>query len=267
MGISAFLDESGKFKDHPVVSLCALVSATAHFNAFAEEWDSCLKIAGLEVISAKKVLNANRPLSHKLPALGIDKRADALLPFIACIRKHLAFITGVAVDVAGFKGLPSHYHQIFGDDPFYTAFARTVPRIAELSPKGGKISLICDDEEQTALPMYKFYRRLKLIDPDARDKLAAISFADDSVLFGIQAADLVASIMRFEAHRNFFGTEYDYHKLHEAITQQPGGDEQIRLVEYAFCDEKMLRRTADGLRKIKRKPEGKPAKARGGALG
>src|SRR6266851_3096552 len=94
MGISAFLDESGKFKDHPVVSLCAIVSATAHFNAFADEWGSCLKIAGLEVISAKKVLNANRPLSHKLLALGIGKRADALLPFIACIRKHLAFVTG-----------------------------------------------------------------------------------------------------------------------------------------------------------------------------
>ena len=257
MGISAFLDESGKFKDHPVVSLCAIVSATAHFNAFADEWGSCLEIAGLEVISAKKVLNANRPLSHKLPALGIDKRVDALIPFIACIRKHLAFITGVAIDVAGFKGLPSHYHRIFGTDPFYTAFARTVPRIAELTPKGGKISLICDDEEQTALPMYKFYRRLKLIDSDARDKLAAISFADDSVLFGIQAADLVASVMRFEAHKNFFGTEYDYRKLHEAITKQPSGDEQIHLVEYAFCDEQMLRRTADGLRKIKRKPPAK----------
>ncbi len=113
-------------------------------------------------------------------------------------------------------------------------------------------------EEQTALPMYKFYRRLKLIDSDAGDKLAAISFADDSVLFGIQAADLVASVMRFEAHKKFFGTEYDYRKLHETITKQPSGDEQIHLVEYAFCDERMLRRTADGLRKIKRKP---PAKA------
>ncbi len=55
MGISAFLDKSGKFKDHPVVSLCAIVSATAHFKAFTDEWGGCLQVAGLESILAKKI--------------------------------------------------------------------------------------------------------------------------------------------------------------------------------------------------------------------
>lgn len=246
MSISAFLDESGKFKDHAVVSLCAIVSPTSHFQAFGEEWKNCLGFVGLDVLSAKKVLNAKRPLSSSHPALGTRDRTDALLPFIACIRKNLQVINGVAIEVAAFKRLPSHYHQIFGDDPFFTSFAATVARILEITAKGSKISLICDDEEQTALPMYRLYRRYKKINAVAREKLGAISFADDRFLYGLQAADIVASILRLEANHRFFAADYDYSELFGAITKPSRENgEQVLLVEFAFGDTAMLKKMGD----------------------
>jgi hypothetical protein len=246
MSVSAFLDESGKFKDHAVVSLSAIISPTSYFDAFGKEWKNCLGFAGLDGLSARKVLNAKRPLSKTLPALGTKARTDALLPFIACVRKHVQAVTGITIDVAAFNKLPSHYRQIWGNDPFFTSFARTVAEVLRITAKGEKISLICDDEEQTALPMYHLYRRYKKIDADARKKLGAISFADDRFLYGLQAADFVASIVRLEANQRFFGAAYDYPELFQAITKSSiANGEGVRLVAFAFGDTKMLKQMSD----------------------
>jgi hypothetical protein len=188
------------------------------------------------------------PLSEKNPALGTDKRIAALLPFVGCVRKHLEVVTGVAIDVAAFKGLPSHYFQIFGDDPFYTAFLRAVLDVLGLVDEREKVSLICDDEEQMALPMYKLYRRVKLVDPQAHEKLAAISFADDRFLFGLQAADLLAWLLRRESGKMFHGTHYEYEPVFDAMTIPPQDGENIWRVGFAFCDEEKLKSVAEGLK-------------------
>ena len=176
--MNAFFDESGKFKDHKVVSFCGVVSAPAQFQSFTVDWGRHLHENGLQMLTAKDALNARIRLSEKNPALGIDNRIAALLPFIASVRKHLEAVTGVAIDVAAFKALPSHYFQVLGDNPFFTGFLRAILELLRLVGEQDRITLICDDEEQMALPMYKLYRRVKLIDHQAREKLAAISFAD-----------------------------------------------------------------------------------------
>lgn len=99
-----------------------------------------------------------------------------------------------------------------------------------------------------ALYMYKLYRRVKLIDPRAREKLAAISFADDRFLFGLQAADLLASVLRRESGKRFHGTDYDYAPIFDAITKQPQKGENIWTVGFGFCDGEKLRSVADGLK-------------------
>jgi hypothetical protein len=80
MTVNAFFDESGKFKDHAVVSFCGVASAPAQFQAFSVDWGRCLLENGLQVLTAKDALNARMPLSDKNPAWGTANRIQALLP-------------------------------------------------------------------------------------------------------------------------------------------------------------------------------------------
>jgi hypothetical protein len=72
-------------------------------------------------------------------------------PPISCIRRHLQLVVGAAIDVESFKKLPSHYFQILGNDPIYTAFLSMMMEITRDVPHNDQLSFVCDDEEQTAL--------------------------------------------------------------------------------------------------------------------
>jgi hypothetical protein len=47
--------------------------------------------------------------------------------------------------------------------------------------------------------------------------LVALSFADDKYLYGLQASDLIASIMRLEVRRKLIRSPYDYEPLFKAL--------------------------------------------------
>jgi hypothetical protein len=113
-------------------------------------------------------------------------------------------------------------------------------KVAEFTPERDKISFICDDEEQVAFHIYRLYRRIKTVYPGARKKLVGITFADDRVLFGLQAADFVAALLRLEASRKWFRTPYDYAPLFKALSKSPEKHERIWDVSIAFGDKRTL---------------------------
>jgi hypothetical protein len=87
--------------------------------------------------------------------------------------------------------------------------------------------------------------------PEMRDKMAAISFADDRYLFGLQAADLISSLVRKEAGRDFFGEDFEYRPLFNLLKEHPKDGENIRRFGIAFCDRETLMGIADDLLKAK----------------
>lgn len=246
--MNSFFDESGKFKDHRVICFGGVASFAEHFDQFGHHWETLLNLNGLEMLSAKDVLNANRPLSKKNPDVGVEKRIRALLPFIQCVRKELLVVTGVAISVPAFKRLPSHFYKFFGTDPIYMAFARAMLHVVSFTPKNDKVSFICDDEESVALDFYRLYRRIKKVWPNARKKLAGISFVDDRYLFGLQAADLIAAIMRHEAGRKWHHKAYDYEALYSAIIQEPERHERLMKCDIAFGADASLKDLAANLK-------------------
>jgi hypothetical protein len=248
--MNIFLDESGKFNDQAVVSFGGVIGNATAMQEFGICWAHCLRDNGLKVLTAKNALNSKRPLSEENPALGLKARVTALMPFILCIRRHFEGIRGVSIDALAFKGLPSHYHKTLGDNPFFTAFLRTVLDAITLVAEYDRLTLICDDEEQMALPMYKLFRRIKIVELETRDKLSAICFADDRFLYGLQAADLIASLLRQESSKIFHGTGYEYGPLFDAIVKQPDESEHIRYVGFALCDKTRLLAVADGLKAL-----------------
>lgn len=248
--IAACFDESGKFKDHKVVSIGCVGGYVERFDRdFGHEWESLLLRYGLRVLIGKESLNYKRPLSKKTPCLGIKARTEALSGFISCIRKHLQIIVGMATDVEAFKKLPSHFFEIFGTNPSYLTFVRTAMHITEFTPEQSKVTMICDDDEETALPFFRLYRRVKKVWPDARRKFGGIAFVDDRYLFGVQASDLVAALIRYEATEQITGAKYDYKPLYEALTATPEKHERYLFnIAVAIADHKKMLATAESLR-------------------
>ncbi|HEX6505090.1 MAG TPA: DUF3800 domain-containing protein [Terriglobales bacterium] len=221
MLVSAYFDESGKYKDHDLVCFGGVSSYVKDFTDFGHEWARLLHSSGLHVLHTQRALKPHLPFGKKNEALGVDNRIAALLPFIACIRKHLQVITGLAFDAKSFRNLPPHLFDAMGGDPNYTAFMRALLRVLSFTHDGDHISVICDDEESTAWTFYKLYRRIKLIWPGARKKLVALTFGDDKFMFGLQASDLVSSLIRLEARLMLFKEPYDYQPLFKALSADP----------------------------------------------
>jgi uncharacterized protein DUF3800 len=245
--VSSFFDESGKFKDHKVISFGGVAAYNENFIDFANEWGRLLFRNGLQALNAKNVLNARRPLSRKNTRVGLEQRIEDLASFVGCIRKHLQVVIGVRIDVRAFKKLPTHFFQTYGADPIFVAFARSMLEVIGFTPDRDKISFVCDDEEEVAFHMFKLYRRVKKIFPGARNKLVAITFADDKALFALQAADLVSSIMRLEAGRRMLRAKYDYLPLFKALSKSPARNEQLWNVLIAFGNKRMLVDLSDSL--------------------
>jgi hypothetical protein len=248
--VAAFFDESGKFKDHRVISIGCVGGYVERTDGdFARQWAMLLGRYGLKVISAKDVFNYKRPLSKKNPCLGIEDRTKALGEFISCIRNNLQVIVGMATDAEAFKKLPPHFFQYFGTTPSFMTFVRTVMHVSEFTPDGSKVTMICDDDEEIAIPFFKLYRRVKKVWPDARRKFGGIAFVDDRYLFGVQASDLVAALVRLEATEQITGEKYDYKSLYEATFAPASKHERYLFnVAIAVADQEKMLATAEGLR-------------------
>lgn len=255
--VTSFFDESGKFKDHRVISFGGVSSYNEDFPAFAEEWNRLLVKNGLSVLHAKEALRFKVPLSARNTRIGLAERIADLTPFILCIRKHLSVVTGVAIDVAAFKKLPQHFFKTYGNDPIFVSFARALLKVVEFTPDNDKISFTCDDDEESSVDLFRLWRRVKRVFPGAKQKLVAMCFADDRFLFALQAADLVSSIVRLQAHKQFFHTPYDYTALFESLSEQPQKHEKLWDLQIAFADNAMLTGLAKGLDEARRKtPDG-----------
>jgi hypothetical protein len=248
--VSTFFDESGKFKDKDVICFGGIASYAEDLARFSQEWGKLLAVNGIEEFSAKEAFNHRRRLGKRNSALGVRKRIAALRPFIQCIRNNLLVATGVTIDVPAFGQMPSHLFQIYGKNPALMAFLRSLVYVLDFTPPNDKISFICDDEEEMALPFYHLYRRVIKIWPGAKDKLAAISFVDSKSLWGLQAADLIAGLMRLEAERLWFKRSYNYRSLFKQLSVTPSWNsrERIRACDIAFVAKDNLQRVAAGIK-------------------
>jgi hypothetical protein len=124
------------------------------------------------------------------------------------------------------------------------AFMRTMMQVADFASETDRISLICDEDEQTALAFYGLYRRLKKVVPSVRKRLVAISFADDRYVFALQAADLITALIRLEKTAQLTRKKYDYKPLYKALIAQPQREEKIWYCGIATGDKKALTKTA-----------------------
>lgn len=217
----AYLDDSGKQADHPIIAVSGFVSGFKQWQALYEKWDTLLKSYGVSSLHAVEALRYRRAYGQMKPGTA-DQRASEILPFIRIITDEIALGVAVAIDTKAYDSARKMYggalHRKYGSDPHYFAFYNAVAAILDYPQlKGLTIGLSLDDDEQTAMGCYKLLRKLKREATEARERVTSICFSDDRDAPQVQAADLLAHISRLEAQQRFEGKAYPYRGLFEAF--------------------------------------------------
>jgi hypothetical protein len=243
--IAAYFDESGKPHDHPVVTFCGVCGPLSRVRHFDDHWEGLLRYYGIEELHMTEAANPTQELSGRLPRQSVSERMDALKPFADCINEHLELGLLQAWDVAGFSGLSKQARTALGDpkDPYYTAFARAVVGLVDHVGEDDNISLICDDDAETALMCHQHYRGIRRAHEDAHKKTVSLAFADSKTFPALQAADMAAWLTRREARLQFYGDEFPMRGLfeHMVIPSKPGKMQWKKM----FATKEMIKNLSD----------------------
>jgi hypothetical protein len=181
----SFFDESGKFADHAVIAFGGLIGGHSQVRNFDLAWGALLREHGMAHFTMKKALRPDLPLGTNIPAIGIEDRTGALMRFLDCAKDHAELIVGCAIDVTAFKSLSSAARTHLGKNPQYAAFARVtmglISYIQAHEDDGHVLSIICDDEQAAAIPMYKLYGKIKNYYPSIRKMFSSFTLGDDEI--------------------------------------------------------------------------------------
>lgn len=224
--LHGFFDESGKQSDHPVVAFAGVCATQPQLERFNEEWNKLLRYYGMPSFHMNVLSRLSRKVGSILPAKSAAKRIEDLKPFADCINEHLEFGLISALDVEGFKSIPKGIRAQYGsvENPYYLGFARSVMEVVEHSAESDHVGIICDHDEETALTCLRHFNGIRRADTPLRMKLISLTFANDEHFPALQAADMVASLGRLEAKRQFYGDRYDFAPLlHYLILERGPG--------------------------------------------
>lgn len=240
--VHGYFDESGKHRDHPVVAFAGLCASESRIQEFNDEWQSLLRLCGLSSLHMVKAMKRDK-FSPNIPARTPKERIDALKPFADCINKYLELGLMQVLDVKGFETLTKNARAELGnhEDPYFVAFLRGAAALVDFTHADDKVSMICDDDEGTALDAYRHYRSLRKF-PLIHKKLVSISFADDKYFPALQAADMLVYLARLKAKQLWYGDRHDYGALLDYMCLRPGGPMRW---ETMFADEKRLKQLSD----------------------
>ncbi len=220
-----YFDESGKQSDHPVVTFAGVCVPQLELKTFDDAWNGLLRQYGLRSLHMAKASRLREKVGDKmLRGQTADERNDSLIPFADCINDHLEVGLIQAIDVEGFKSMSKNARAKLGnaDDPYYVAFARAMLELLRYVHEDDRISVICDDDEDTAWDCYQHYRGIRRARADVRKRTISISFADDEHFPALQAADMVAFLARLEAKAAFYGDQYSFRRLFDHLITEKG---------------------------------------------
>src|SRR2546428_10063952 len=141
----SFFDESGKFKDHSVVSFGGIAGGSQTHNALAEQWKALLRRYGLPSLTMKQALNYRVRVSDRLPEQTSAERAEALMPFVACIKEHAEIAVLNTMDVKAFNSMPAKAKQGLGGikNPHYVSFLMDIQLLCRFLAEEDTINIIC----------------------------------------------------------------------------------------------------------------------------
>ena len=213
------------------------------WRAFQVRWGNLLKHYELTAFHTVEALRYSQPYGKMKPGSAEDRIKD-VLPFVREIAFGLSLGIVTAVDVEAYGKASPAFHNTFGRDPHYFAFARAVNEILVCPeiPKDYEVGLILDDDEQKAIECYRLLKKMKLQSEQVRKRVTSICFDSDRSSIPVQASDLFAYLTRLEAQWRFHGIEYEWRPLFEALREvSPETGRHLHFAGYFYNSELLAR--------------------------
>jgi hypothetical protein len=213
-----------------------------------------------------RVLQLSQANGPKMPSgQTLDERIDALLPFADCINDHLEIGLVQSWDVKGYNKLSIDVKKNLGGshDPYQLAFIRGLLAIKDYAGKDDVINVICDDDEVTAWDTYMHFRAIFKALPEYKSNFVGISFAKSQHYTPLQAADMVAFLVRREADARFWNKPNEYKRLADYLmTNHEPGPQRVMQWYSVFAGEQDLVNLANDIlnaNAVPEVPQGSPA--------
>jgi hypothetical protein len=254
MGIlHSFFGESGKFQDHQVVAFCGFGASDTQLKEFDKQWENQLRRCGMDALHWVTARRCGKALGDNIGSQSLRERINDLKPFANCVNDYLGLDAACVFEVTGYTSFAQDSKNLLGgsDNPFYIQFLRTVMLLAEFARPEENITMVCDEDEETAWNCYRLYKRVKQIHPKVGRRLAAISFADDTYFPALQAADMLSFLCREQAKLQWFGESYEYQDFFRYLTD-PRGTSSLQW-RVAFKNKKDLQKLEKSL--VRKKTE------------
>jgi len=186
-----FADESGKFQDKDFICLCGYLSSGARWDSFTARWHDLLRKFGLEAIHMKVFYSDCAKLG-----MNETQATNALEDFIDVIRDTISVGFAVGLDASYYRSMPSSAKAGLGD-PGVACLQRLLHLVRDRFRNQGykeRISLTLDEDETYAMKFYSVIGRLRRKDHQLGSLVGAVSFADDTFILPLQAADILANL-------------------------------------------------------------------------
>jgi hypothetical protein len=189
----AFFDESGKLARSDFICLCGYVCDDGWKN-FGTQWGDLLRRHGLPLLHLAKLMRKAEPFD-KLTWTD-EQRDAALLQYVGPIREHLFAGFGVGLDAKHYRSMPAKARKLIGEDDAQDfAFYRVMRLLIEQLRAWGyrePISVNFDYTEDFSVKCIQSLAKLRSGRPEVKALISSIGFADDSVYYPLQAADMLA---------------------------------------------------------------------------
>lgn len=209
--LHAYFDESGKVRDRDVISFCGWLSPAKAWSRLIPKWEKLL---------------ADRTVKY-FHACEIRKNGGSLDDFAAAlVEKYEGKAFAVALDAKHFRGMSQKFRNRVNPNAHYMVFKAAVnmlldavEREEETGPASTVVlSLICDQDQETAGDCLKWVNKLKKSDPRANRKISSICFANSRNYIPLQAADLLANAVRCHMQDKFNGRVSESEALVRTLT-------------------------------------------------
>ncbi len=205
--LRVYIDDSGKRDQSQVQVLAGYMASAARWTAFSDEWKSILDSAGIDAFRMSEAWRLNR----KYQAIGSLGRDTVIVRLVECIKRHTQYAFGSSIPFQSYDrwfdlGQAGQHRALrpyfFG---FYTMLSQ-VYFVAQRSSMREKIEVVFDEQggesQSFLLSNVEVFR--DIVNSDFSDLIVPTpSFQNDKVALPLQAADLLAWLIRrdaFNAH-------------------------------------------------------------------
>lgn len=209
-----YFDDNGSVSSSNFVCLAGYASPHTRWDAFVPEWREMLRRHGIKMIHMKDLM----PLRGEYEKLGWDyPKRDAVLTECIDIINRCAFNGfGIGVDAKHWRALKTEERAYLGN-PITLCFERILRRVVEKFRNVGQevhVPVTFDDNPQYAPTFYARWSDLRKTRPDLKRRIGAITFADDSIYYPLQAADLLAHQTGKDVQQKILGYDSTRHFKH-----------------------------------------------------